>query len=172
MKKSLLIFALSVLALLTLTVQPVSACVKFTKEVAGPTLISIYTYYEWTITIQIQAWGYDLTGVVVADKFPAEVAVKPSSVNPSIGSVTVEKYGKGKKGATWIMWNIGDMADDQEETLTFTVYTVASPSGRWVGFTTPGTYVINYGANVTYTIVELSWTETEGPVGIFTVIAS
>lgn len=133
--------------------------------IAGSTSVPIYTYQEWTFTITIEALpGYNIYDVVVKDKLPAEINIV--SVTYAIGTVTWGKVGNGKAGATDITWNVGDLMAGESATLTVTVCTRTSPNGKHVGFTSEGTYYLNYGATATYFNGEATETLTTNPIEV------
>lgn len=158
MKQKLMVPLIATLVILTISVQPVSAspCFEFHKFSYGPSEVKIKTYAEWLFAIHISA-DETYTGVKVTDKIPAELEVVPNSFayyfndvpSSPFGTVTVQKMGKGNKGAVLITWTIDTLAPGYY-IITFWARTVRSPSSKWVGFTDTGTYLINYGATMSY----------------------
>jgi len=173
MKQKLLMTGvmLAVLASLSLSVQPVSAsdCYLFDKIVYGPGVtppapLHVYTYYRWECQIHINVEDpitelpATFAPVVVTDKFPAEIIVEQSSfrfiklgdggwgIPP--GDVDVEQMGKGKAGAKLVTWTVPSLGPGYY-ILRFYVHTWTNPAGK-VGFTSPGRYMINYGAKISF----------------------
>jgi len=128
-----------------------------------------------------------IESIVVKDKIPAELVVgamwftdgqppPPYNPIPPVGTVTVENVGlaigcgKGKtRSVTEITWAI-DQLGLGNYVLHFYVHTKGNPAGKKPGFTSPGDYLINYGATMTYYYMGTKYTIGPTPEEWITVV--
>jgi len=93
-----------------------------TEITAGPATVEPFTEESWDIEITVEARYAAVTGVIVQDGMGADLDEIALST-PTQGSATTEKRGKGRMGATMVIWNVGALGDGDTETLTVTVTT-------------------------------------------------
>jgi len=121
-----LILTFCMLALLSVGA---SAVTLETEITAGESSVNVGIESVWTITITICSEGEDLEGVVVQGGIGADLDEILISTPPIGTTVSQEKKGKGKMGATMITWYIGTLAKDNCLTLQLTVTTGLNPKG-------------------------------------------
>lgn len=93
--------------------------------------------------------GQDWTGVVVKDRFGAEIEV--TGDNASQGTVTLATKGKSEK--VFLTWDIGDLADGESATLVLDAETDITPGGDQ-SYTECSNHEFNSGAVVKFRNVD------------------
>ena len=146
MKKfiSFLILTFCMLALLSVVA---SAVTLETEITAGDSVVLVGEEVEWTITITICSEGEDLEGVVVQGGIGADLVI--DGYTPEEGTVSTEKRGKGKMGATIVKWDIGTLESGECLTLDLVIKTGLNPKGKQE-FTSTGTHELDGGFSATY----------------------
>lgn len=110
---------------------------------SGNTSVSTHTFEQWTFRITLKNYGSG-SYFEVKDTIPAEFNV--SSVNPSNGTYTLCKPGKGNMNPTKLNWRVY-VESGEEEYIDVSVYTRLNPAGKQE-FTSPGDYILNEGAEI------------------------
>ena len=161
-KKLLFALMLSVLMSLALATSTAYACRKDVVSIDD----SLYGDGDgrWEVgerlviqmRIGISAYlGDDWFNVVVTDRINAELDIVSidsiimgwdgvSIPNPEL-YVTYYHQGNKQKGATYLEWTVGDLAEGERAQLFFTVETNLTPNGKHQRYTSPGTYELNSG---------------------------
>ncbi len=156
MKKKLAVFALA-LSVLCLTQASIAyACHKSVEEINdadGDGIVEVGEYVEFVFRIGISAYlGDDWYNIVVEDRIAAELDIISIDF-VSMGSVEYyrnpgKNTGKGNsgkdKGATELVWTVGDLMEGEGAQLYFTAATNFNPAGKQ-RYTSPGTYELNSG---------------------------
>lgn len=114
----------------------------------GDGIVEVGEYVEFSMRIGISAYrGDDWFNVMVYDRISAELDII-SIDSVSQGSVEYYRNPGGKKvktkGATELVWHVGDLAEGEGAQLYFTVATNLNPAGKQ-RYTSPGTYELNSG---------------------------
>ena len=155
-KKLWIALMLGVLVFLT-QASMAFACHKSVEEINdadGDGIVEVGEYVEFYMRIGISAYlGEDWFNVMVYDRISAELdIISIDFVSPG-GSVEYYRNpgkdtGKGNngkvKGATELVWDVGDLAEGEGAQLYFTVATNFNPAGKQ-RYTSPGTYELNSG---------------------------
>ena len=102
-----------------------------TTSRSAPDEVGIGLVQSWTITITICPDEFeDLDDVVVQGGIGADLVIT-SYTTPIQGTVSTEKKGKGKMGATIVRWDIGELLGGGDcFTLELTVETGLNPKGK------------------------------------------
>jgi hypothetical protein len=101
-----------------------------TKEITcgGSTTVTQDQYNYWWVTITLtNGNSFDITNVVVSDRFGGEFGVTIQS-GPSQGDVAFSYSGATEKVS--MLWTIGTLTAGSTATLTLYVYTDTNPAGR------------------------------------------
>jgi PKD repeat protein len=117
------------------------------EKISGPDEIPTHTYHEWELKITVSGASptKSYENVVVYDVLPAELTLLEFEL--SQGTLTETKKGKGKMGATHLLWDVGNLENEAE--LIIKIATRKNPAGKQE-FTSPGTYFLNEGAWLKY----------------------
>jgi hypothetical protein len=113
------------------------------EKISGPDEILTHTYHEWELKITVSGASptKSYENVVVYDVLPAELELLEFELTQ--GTLTETKKGKGKMGATHLLWDVGNLENEAE--LIIKIATRKNPAGKQE-FTSPGTYFLNEGA--------------------------
>ena len=123
------------------------------RDEDGDGYVEVGEYVEFDMWIGISAWypgDEDWTDIMVYDRIAAELDV--ISYEATIGEVIYcEHLGRKRKGATLIIWDVGDLTavDDGGPSafLYLTLATNLNPAGKQ-RYTSPGRYELNSGATL------------------------
>jgi PKD repeat protein len=113
------------------------------EKISGPDEIVTHTYHEWELKITVSGASptKSYENVVVYDVLPAELTLLEFELTQ--GTLTETKKGKGKMGATHLLWDVGNLENEAE--LIIKIAARKNPAGKQE-FTSPGTYFLNEGA--------------------------
>ncbi len=126
----------------------------------GTFRVPTHQYAEWKIIIKISS-NNPIDNVVVKDTFEPQLGVQDPPLYVSQGTVNYT-YGPGQMYHTYITWIIGNNFSGEAE-LILKVYTKLNPGGKQE-FTSPGTYYLNKGATLNYTIGGTGYSITTGEI--------
>ncbi|MBC7320392.1 hypothetical protein H5T89_07080 [bacterium] len=110
--------------------------------------IPTHQYAEWKIIVKISSTN-PIDDVVIKDIFEPQLGVQDPPIYISQGTVNYT-YSPGQMKKVTVIWTIGDSFSGDAE-LILKVYTKPNPAGNQE-FTSPGTYYLNKGATLNYTL--------------------
>ncbi|MCX7796547.1 MAG: hypothetical protein N2380_08525 [bacterium] len=126
----------------------------------GTFRVPLKEYAEWKIIIKISSTS-PIDDVVIVDIFQPQLGVQNPPLYVSQGTVGYE-YGPGQMYHTKVTWTIGDNFSGNAE-LQLKVYTKLNPGGQQE-YTSKGTYYLNKGATLNYTIGGTGYSVTTGEI--------
>ena len=164
MKKLLIMISVLTLCLTFLLVIPAMAVEPtVTTSRSGPDEVNVGAVQSWTITIEICPDDEDLEEVIVQGGVGADLVIT-SYTTPAQGTVSTEKKGKGKMGATIVKWDIGTLLVSNDcLTLELTVQTGFNPKDKQEFTSAELGHELDGGFSATYTYdgIEYETIETE-----------
>ena len=166
MRKFITISVLTLCLTFLLVISAMAFEPTVTTSRSGPDSVDIGTpgeVDEWTIIIEICPDDEDLEEVVVQGGIGADLVIT-SYTTPIQGTVSTEKKGKGKMGATMVKWDIGTLlVSNGCLTLELTVETGLNPKDKQEFTSAELGHELNGGFSATYTYdgVEYETIETE-----------
>jgi len=126
----------------------------------GKFRVPLKQYAEWKIIIRISSTD-PIDDVVIVDTFEPQLGVQDPPLYVSQGTVSYT-YSPGQAKKTTVTWTIGDNFSGDAE-LILKVYTKLNPGGQQA-YTSPGTYYLNKGARLNYTIGGTGYSVTTGEI--------
>jgi len=143
-----------------LRINVIEPLITITKDlISGPTVFPVNTNQTWMMRITVVNNGGDKNNLIVKDTIPAELEVNLAQTSVSIGNYTAVKMGNCHGiGATKVTWTF-DLPAGTSAHMNITVTTrekchCGHQSCCHIGYTSPGIYNLNDGANLTnYEIV-------------------
>lgn len=137
---------------------PQPAVLEISKiKISGPDEVFTHTHNEWELKITVVNTGQScMTNVTVYDVLPAEIELLDYTLTHTItpGTLEVIKPGDNQTGDTHLTWHIGHLGvrnaycGPYQAELTLKIATTKNSAGEQE-FTSPGTYMLNEGANAT-----------------------
>ncbi|MGB9681458.1 MAG: hypothetical protein ACP5K2_05675 [bacterium] len=124
----------------------------------GTFKVPLKQYAEWKIIIRLSS-TIPIDNVVVTDIFQPQLGIQDPPIKVSRGTVN---YTPGPGRQTTITWTIGNNFSGDAE-LILKVYTKLNPGGQQE-YTSPGTYYLNKGATLNYTLGETRYSVTTGEI--------
>jgi hypothetical protein len=126
----------------------------------GKFMVPLKEYAEWKIIIRLSSTN-KISNVVITDTFDPQLGVGDPPIRVSQGTVTYS-YSPGKAKKTTVTWILGNNFSGEAE-LTLRVYTKRNPGGQQE-YTSPGTYYLNKGATLNYTLGGTAYSVTTGEI--------
>lgn len=142
----------------TKTAVPVTPNIETLPD--GSFRVPLKEYVEWKIIIRVSS-SDPIDAVIIKDIFEPQLGVQDPPLYVSQGTVSYE-YGPGQMYHTTVTWTIGNNFSGEAE-LILRVYTRLNP-GNQQEYTSVGTYYLNKGATLNYTIGGTGYSVTKGEI--------
>lgn len=113
-----------------------------TRDADGFWLVPLGERVEWQVVWTVTNTALStVRDVTLRNNYSAEIEVDPRSITGSRGHVEARRLGQGR-GATQVLWSIGDLPSGSSASLTFRIHTGLNPAGKQ-HYNDPGEYCLD-----------------------------
>lgn len=113
-----------------------------TRDADGSWLVPLGEEVEWQVVWTVTNTSLvTVQNVALRNNYSAEIVVDTRTINGSVGDVAVTKLGGGR-GATQVLWSIGNLPQGLSASLTFRIRTGQNPAGKQ-HYQEPGEYCLD-----------------------------